>query len=137
MTRRNTGGSTPWESLTPWEKAVQWRESAPEISTEIIDLARSRAIHERELEKSRAAHEQKMDTRLWYTQMANILVSCFGSAALAITVVVLGSNSAALFSVASVSAGLMGASFVASRSIRTTWRRGRQQQQQTEETPPE
>lgn len=41
----STGGG--WEGLDPWEKIIQWREVAPEISEEILQLAKARAVQSR------------------------------------------------------------------------------------------
>jgi hypothetical protein len=129
VSKRASDGPTPWESLTPWEKAVQWRASAPEIADEVIAIARTRAEHERQLEISREDHRQKMDTRLWYTQLVTLLTSCVGFVVLAIIVVAVGPDAAGTYSVLGVSAGLTGASYVASRSIKNTWSNDRRKQQ--------
>lgn len=42
-----TAGGAGWEGLDPWEKIVQWKEVAPEISDEILQLAKARAIQSR------------------------------------------------------------------------------------------
>ncbi|MFV2083060.1 hypothetical protein [Micromonospora sp. LOL_021] len=61
-----------WESLDPWEKAAQWEASSPEISAEVMNLARQRAEHQMRLEEKRVDHEQRMDIRRWAAQLITI-----------------------------------------------------------------
>jgi len=91
-----TGGG--WESLDPFEKIVQWREVAPEISDEVLRLAKARAVQthraelrlekerveaarfERELlrtqernrfklEQDRQVEQYKLANRMWWMQL--------------------------------------------------------------------
>ena len=46
-----------WESLDPWEKAAQWKSVAPEITDELIRLARAKAIQDRRDQAQRAREQ--------------------------------------------------------------------------------
>lgn len=109
-----TAGGAGWEGLDPWEKIVQWREVAPEISDEILQLAKARAIQSRRsqlalereqaesarfdrelaksqeehrftLSKDRQAKEFQLANRMWWTQLIGTIGGLILIAALVLT----------------------------------------------------
>lgn len=49
-----TAPGSGWESLDPWEKAAQWKEVAPEITEELVRLAKAKAVQDRREQAKRA-----------------------------------------------------------------------------------
>lgn len=82
MTRPDAGAE--WESLAPWEKAAQWREAAPELSGEIVTLAKRYAEQSWKLTADEAAHLRRMDFRLWITQLVGYVLGLANVAAFAV-----------------------------------------------------
>lgn len=79
--RRETAA---WETMTPWEKAAQWHAAAPHIADEVMLLAKEHAQHQWKLEIEKARHDQKMDVRLWVTQIVALLIGFLNVAVLAV-----------------------------------------------------
>jgi uncharacterized membrane protein len=49
-----SASSNEWEGLDPWEKAAQWKAVAPEITDELVRLAKAKAIQDRREQSKRA-----------------------------------------------------------------------------------
>jgi uncharacterized membrane protein len=78
------GGPAPWESLAPWEKAAEWHAVAPDISQQVMTLARQHAEHQWNLDNENAIHRRKMEARLWWTQLIGLIGGMGNVAALAL-----------------------------------------------------
>jgi hypothetical protein len=81
-------GST-WESLAPWEKAQEWREVAPDISFEVMNLARAYARAELEMVQARETvhgqiavnqdeHKRLMEKRYWMLELFTTIITLVG-----------------------------------------------------------
>jgi hypothetical protein len=70
--------------MAPWEKAAQWREVAPELAGEVVALAKRHAEHLWKLEVEEAAHRQRMDVRIWITQVVGHVLGLASVAAFAV-----------------------------------------------------
>jgi uncharacterized membrane protein len=108
-----------WSSLAPWEKAAQWHAAAPHIADDIMALARERARHVWKLEVERTRHEQKMDRRMWATQLVFLVLAILGTAALVTILLIFPSWARSSAALVVISGGLIfvGVAFLLGRSI--------------------
>jgi len=79
---REAAGS--WESLAPWDKAAEWQKAAPEIAEKVMELATQHARHRWSLEKRLAEHVERMDKRIWMTQVFGLCGGFLSTVMLAI-----------------------------------------------------
>jgi hypothetical protein len=129
----NTQDQTSWETLDPWEKAAQWINAAPELSHDIVAMAKihadrrmddqqKEAEHRRTLEREQATHQHRMDARLWWTHMVALGINAAGLLLLAILAAQFGEKAIApALTVLAAGGGLSIASYLVSNNIRRSW----------------
>lgn len=136
--------ASSWTSLDPWEKAARWQKVSPEVAAAMLELAKDHAKqrmvldrlaeehrmdleraaerHRIEQEKLLQAHRTKMDTRLWYTQFAGLIINAVSLTVLAVIVARLGREAVVpALTVLGAGGGLTAGSLVISNTIRRHW----------------
>ncbi|MEU5726784.1 hypothetical protein ABZ783_33910 [Micromonospora sp. NPDC047738] len=122
-----------WTSLDPWDKAARWLKVAPELSADIVEMAKDQAHHAMEIERQRAlldddlrrreaAHRELMDRRLWWTQMTGVALNFICLMTLVVVAIRVGDESVlAAISVLGAGGGVTAASWGVSAHLRRTF----------------